>query len=146
MVFWSKKCLSHRTQNRLKTPEVVWALRSGLVVRFEMSNRCWHDQTTMSSGFTYDQITPSHRMSTAVLPTVHILYESRWVPGWLILLSKCFFSCKMTCCTQCSIVWVVWLHCWRDNDRNMPSTWIFTYVLICHVVSSWHKDMRLFYN
>ena len=124
MVFWSKKCLSHRTQNWLKTPEVVWALRAGVVVRFEMSNRCRHDQTTIPSGVTHDQITPSPGMLTAVLPTVLVLYEPQWVPGLLISLSECIFSCKITRCTQCSVDWGVWLHCRRDNDRNVPKTWV----------------------
>ena len=116
------------------------------MVRFEMLYRCRHDQTTIPSGVTYALITPSHGMLTAVLPTVLVLYGPRWVPGLLISLSECFISCKMTCCTQCIVVWGVWLHCWQDNDRNVPKTWVFTYVLVCHVVSSPHIEMTYLYN
>ena len=116
------------------------------MVPFEMFNRCRHVHTTIPSGVTHDQITPSPGMTTAVLPTMLLLYGPRWVPGLLISLSECIFSGKVTRCTQCIVVWGVWLHFWRDNDRNVPKTWVFTYVLVCHVVSSPQIEMKCLYD
>ena len=116
------------------------------MVPFDMSNRCRHHQTTIPSGVTHDQITPSPGMVTAVLPTVLVLYGPRWVPGLLISSSECIFSCKMTCCTPCSVDRGVWLHCCRVNDRNVPKTCVFTYVLVCHVVSMCDIVVRLLFN
>ena len=85
-------------------------------------------------------------VSAKMLPTMHLFYGPCGAYEYMFSLTECIYWCVMTWCTQYNVIWSDCMRCWRDNDWNVSETWVFTHVLVCHVVSSWQTDMRLVHN